>query len=94
MRRFVRRRCPCGYDRPAESILTRNYAHDETLRCSLAENRPDPGDERLIVRAVRFVSWIALPVTVVLILGRIYLSILNGDVMGAAEVVVNVLPDL
>jgi len=61
---------------------------------SLAENGPDRGDERLIVRAVRFVSWIALPVTVVLILGRIYLSILNGDVMGAAEVVVNVLPDL
>ena len=61
---------------------------------SLAENGPDRGDERLMVRAVRFVSWIALPVTVVLILGRIYLSILNGDVTGAAEVVVNVLLDL
>jgi len=61
---------------------------------SLAENGPDRGDERLIVRAVRFVSWIALPVTVVLILGRIYLSILNGDITGAAEVVVIVLLDL
>ncbi|MBA3703756.1 MAG: hypothetical protein H0W79_13245, partial [Rubrobacteraceae bacterium] len=61
---------------------------------SLAENRPDRGDERLIVRAVRFVSWIALPVTVVLILGRTYLFVLNGNVTGAAEVVGDVLLDL
>ena len=43
---------------------------------------------------VRVVSWVALLVTVVLIPGRIYLSILNGDVTGAAGVVVNVLSDL
>ncbi|MEJ7814850.1 MAG: hypothetical protein WKF53_06705, partial [Rubrobacter sp.] len=48
----------------------------------------------MIVRAVRFVSWIALPVTVVLILGRTYLFVLNGNVTGAAEVVGDVLLDL
>jgi len=41
---------------------------------SLAENGPDGEDGRSIVRAVRLVSWIALPLTVVLILGGIYLS--------------------
>ncbi|CAA9445510.1 MAG: ATP-binding region, ATPase-like [uncultured Rubrobacteraceae bacterium] len=45
----------------------------------------------MIVRAARFVSWITLPVTLVLILGGIYLSKLNGDIPGAAGVVVNVL---
>lgn len=44
-------------------------------------------------RAVRFVSWMALPVTAVLIMGRIYLAILNGNVTGAG-VVVNVVLDL
>ena len=45
-------------------------------------------------RAVRFVSRTALPLTVVLIVGRIYLSILNGDVTGAAGVVVDAVLDL
>jgi hypothetical protein len=48
----------------------------------------------LIARPTRFVSRTVLPVTVVLILGRIYLSVLNGDVTGAAGVVVNILLDL
>jgi hypothetical protein len=56
-----------------------------------AENGTESGDEPMIVRAARFVSWITLPVTLVLILGGIYLSILNGDVTGAAGVVVDVL---
>jgi hypothetical protein len=42
----------------------------------------------------RILSWIVLPATVVVILARIYLSVLNGDVTGAAGVVVNVLLDL
>src|SRR5215211_6065293 len=45
-------------------------------------------------KAVRFVSWMVLPLTVVLIVGRIYLSILNGDVTGAAGVVVDAVLDL
>jgi hypothetical protein len=47
-------------------------------------------------RAVRFVSWIVLPVAVVLMLGRIYLSILNRavDASGAAGVAVSALFDL
>jgi hypothetical protein len=47
-------------------------------------------------RAVRFVSWIILPVAVVLMLGWICLSIVNraGDVPGAAGVVVSALIDL
>ena|SRR5215208_5944894 len=61
---------------------------------SLAENGPDGEDGRSIVRAVRFVSWIALPLTVVLILGGIYLSIVNREVPGTAGVVVYVILDL
>jgi len=48
----------------------------------------------LIVRAVRFVSWMALPVTVVLILGRTYLAILNRGAPEAAGVVVDIVLDL
>jgi hypothetical protein len=61
---------------------------------SLAENSADGGDGRSIVRAVRFLSWMALPVTVVLILGEIYLSKLNRDVPGAAGIVVYAILDL
>jgi hypothetical protein len=61
---------------------------------SLAENSPDGEDGRSIVRAVRFVSWMALAVTVLLILGRIYLSILNREVSEAAGVLVYVILDL
>jgi hypothetical protein len=60
----------------------------------LAENRADGGDGRSIVRAGRFLSWMALPVTVVLTLGGIYLSILNRDVPGAAGIVVYAMLDL
>jgi two-component system NarL family sensor kinase len=60
----------------------------------LAENRADGGDGRSIVRAGRFLSWMALPVTVVLTLGGIYLSILNRDVPGTAGVVVYAMLDL
>jgi hypothetical protein len=60
----------------------------------LAENRADGGDGRSIVRAVRFLSWMALPVTVVLTLGGIYLSVLNRDVPGAAGIVVYAILDL
>jgi hypothetical protein len=59
----------------------------------LAENGADSEVGRLIARPLRFVSWIVLAVTVVLILGRIYLAVLNGEVAGAAEVVANVLLD-
>jgi hypothetical protein len=48
----------------------------------------------LIVRAVRFGSWIVLSVTVVLIVGRIYLSILNGDMTEPAGVVADAVLDL
>src|SRR5215211_7269769 len=61
---------------------------------SLAENRTDRADEHLIFRAVRFGSWIVLSVTVMLILGRIYLSILNGDMTEPAGVVVDAVLDL
>ena len=61
---------------------------------SLAENRPDGEDGRSMVRVVRFVSWMALPVTVLLILGQVYLSILNREVSGAAGVFVYVILDL
>jgi hypothetical protein len=61
---------------------------------SLAENRAVSAGGRSIVRAVRFLSWMALPVTVVLILGGIYLSILNRDVPGAAGIVVYAILDL
>src|SRR5918994_5503696 len=60
----------------------------------LAENGADGADGRSIVRALRFLSWMALPVTVVLILGGIYLSILNRDVPGAAGIVVYAILDL
>src|SRR5215207_6071758 len=60
----------------------------------LAENGPVGGDGRLIFRAVRFVSRMALPVTLVLIVGRIYLSILHGDMTGTAGVVVDAVLDL
>jgi hypothetical protein len=60
----------------------------------LAENRADGADGRSIVRAVRFLSWMALPVTVVLTLGGIYLSVLNRDVPGAAGIVVYAILDL
>ncbi len=46
------------------------------------------------LRAVRFVSWIALPVAVVLILARTYLSILNRDVQGPGDLAVSVLLEL
>ena len=61
---------------------------------SLAENRAVSAGGRSIVRAARFLSWMALPVTVVLILGGIYLSILNRDVPGAAGIVVYAILDL
>jgi hypothetical protein len=61
---------------------------------SLAENGDDGGDGRLIFRAVRFVSWTALSLTVVLIVGRTYLSVLNSESPGAVEFVVNVVLDL
>jgi hypothetical protein len=48
----------------------------------------------MIARPSRFVSWIALPVTVLLIVARIYLFVLNGEAPGVAEFVVNVLLDL
>ena len=48
----------------------------------------------MTVRTVRLVSWMALTVTILLILGRIYLSILNREAPGAAGVVVDVLLDL
>jgi hypothetical protein len=59
-----------------------------------ADNRAVSADGRSIVRALRFLSWMALPVTVVLTLGGIYLSILNRDVPGAAGVVVYAILDL
>jgi hypothetical protein len=43
---------------------------------------------------VRLLSWIVLAVTVVLIVGRIYLSILNGDMTQPAGVVVDAALDL
>jgi hypothetical protein len=58
-----------------------------------AKERGRP-DGSWIVRTARFIPWIALPVAVVLMLGRIYLSASNGDVTGAAEVVVTLLSDL
>jgi hypothetical protein len=61
---------------------------------SHAENGPDGEDERLIFRAVRFVSWTTLALTVVLVVGRAYLSILNSEAPRAAEFVVNVVLDL
>ncbi len=60
----------------------------------LADNRAVSADGRSIVRALRFLSWMALPVTVVLTLGGIYLSILNRDVPGTAGVVVYAILDL
>ena len=60
----------------------------------LAEERPDNVEERLIVRAVRFVLWMALPVAVVLILARTYFSILNRDLQGPADLVVSLLLEL
>jgi hypothetical protein len=61
---------------------------------SLVENGADGADGRSNARPLRFVSWIVLPMTVVLILGRSYLAVLNGEVAGAAEVVANVALDL
>ena len=58
----------------------------------LAVDRPDGGG--LIARPLRFVSWIVLPVTLVLIGARIYLSILNGDMAEPAGVVVDAVLDL
>ena len=54
------------------------------------------GGVRVSRRAVLFVSWAVLPVAAVLMLGWIYLSILNraGDVPGAAGVVASALIDL
>jgi MYXO-CTERM domain-containing protein len=48
------------------------------------------------VRAVRAISWVVVPLVVVLTLGQIYLSALNraGDAPGAAGTVVSTLPDL
>src|SRR5215207_2780699 len=60
----------------------------------LADNRAVSADGRSIVRALRFLSWMALPVTVVLTLGGIYVSILNRDVPGAAAIVVYAILDL
>ena len=48
----------------------------------------------MIFRAVWFGSWIVLSVTVMLIVGRIYLSILNGDMTQPAGVVVDAVLDL
>ena len=47
-------------------------------------------------RAVRAISWVVVPLVVVLTLGQIYLSALNraGDAPGAAGIVVSTLPDL
>src|ERR687897_1694969 len=42
----------------------------------------------------RVAIWLVLPATAVLSLGRIYLSILNGEASGAAGVAVNVLLEL
>jgi hypothetical protein len=60
----------------------------------LAENGADGADGLSIVRAGRFLSWMALPVTVVLTLGGIFLSILNRDVPGAAGILVYAILDL
>jgi MYXO-CTERM domain-containing protein len=48
------------------------------------------------VRAVRAITWVVVPLVVVLSLGQIYLSALNrvGDAPGAAGIVVSTLPDL
>jgi hypothetical protein len=48
----------------------------------------------MIVSAARVVAWVALPVALVLDLARVYLSILNGDVRGPADLAVSVLLDL
>jgi hypothetical protein len=61
---------------------------------SLAENRAGSAEGRSIDRVVRLLSWIVLAVTVVLIVGRIYLSILNGDITQPAGVVVDAALDL
>jgi MYXO-CTERM domain-containing protein len=47
-------------------------------------------------RIVRAISWVVVPLVVVLTLGQIYLSALNraGDAPGAAGIVVSTLPDL
>jgi hypothetical protein len=60
----------------------------------LVENGPDGGDGGLISRALRFVSRTALPLTVVLIVGRTYLSILNSEAQGVTEFVMSVALDL
>jgi len=48
------------------------------------------------VRVVRVVSWVVLPLVLVLTLGQIYLSVLNRavDAPGATGIVVSTLPDL
>jgi hypothetical protein len=46
------------------------------------------------VGAGRFVAWMALPATVVLMVGRACFSVLNRDVHGAADVVASTLIDL
>jgi hypothetical protein len=61
---------------------------------SLVENGAEGGDGRPNARPLRFVSWTVLPLTVVLIVGRTYLSILNGEASGVAGVVLNVVLDL
>jgi hypothetical protein len=61
---------------------------------SLAENRAGSAEGLSIDRVVRLLSWIVLAVTVVLIVGRIYLSILNGDITQPAGVVVDAALDL
>lgn len=48
----------------------------------------------MIVRTARVVAWTALPVAVVLDLARAYLSILNGDIRGPADLAVSILLDL
>ncbi|CAN5713592.1 hypothetical protein BH18ACT11_BH18ACT11_18370 [soil metagenome] len=48
----------------------------------------------MIVRAVRLVSWIALPVAVVSILARTYLLILNRDLQGPADLMLTVVLDI
>ena len=59
-----------------------------------AEERTGPGDERSMVRAMRFTSWATLLVAGLLILVRNYLSILNRVMHGPADLIVSVLFDL
>src|SRR5215213_5661333 len=57
---------------------------------------PRRGGVRMSGRIVRAISWVVVPLVVVLTLGQIYLSALNraGDAPGAAGIVVSTLPDL